>query len=124
MKDDDLKDPLTGHILSAAFEVANTLGHGFLESVYQKALTHELVLAGLSVEREKPFKVIYKGAEIGTYVADLVVNDRVVVELKAVEALGPAHVAQCLNYLRAGDVKVGLLINFGRPRIEYRRLVL
>lgn len=124
MKDDDLKDPLTGRILSAAFEVANTLGHGFLESVYQKALAHELVLAGLPVEREKAFKIIYKGAEIGTYVADMIVDGRGVVELKAVEALGPAHTAQCLNYPKAGDVKVGLLINFGRPRIEYRRLVL
>lgn len=124
MKDDDPKDPLTGRILSAAFEVANTLGHGFLESVYQKALAHELVLAGLPVERERAFKVIYKGTEIGTYVADMIVDSRVVVELKAVEALGPAHTAQCLNYLKAGDIKVGLLINFGRPRIEYRRLVL
>lgn len=118
------KDSLTGQILAAAFEVANTLGHGFLEAVYRKALAHELSQTGHAVEQEKAFKVIYKGAEIGTYVADMIVDSRVVVELKASEALSPAHTAQCLNYLKASGIKTGLLLNFGRPKIEYRRLVL
>ncbi|WP_205119356.1 GxxExxY protein [Paramagnetospirillum kuznetsovii] len=120
----DGKDPLTHRILAAAFEVSNSLGHGFLEVVYQKALVHELILAGMTVDREKVFKVIYKGADIGTYIADMVVDEQVVVELKSVEALNPAHTAQCLNYLRASGLKTGLLLNFGKPRIEYKRLVL
>jgi GxxExxY protein len=124
MNGDDVLEPLTGKILAAAFEVANTLGHGFLESVYQKALLHELTLAGLSAEREVPFKVGYKNLEIGTYVADLIVQGSVVLELKAIDALSPAHVGQCLNYLRASGLRVGLLLNFGRPRLEYRRVAL
>ena len=124
MSVDDARDPLTQRILAAAFEVSNSLGHGFLESVYQRALAHELALAGLSVEREKSFRIIYKEAEVGIYAADLIVNGQVIVELKSVDALGSAHTAQCLNYLKASDIKIGLLINFGRPRIEYKRLVL
>jgi GxxExxY protein len=124
MTETPAKDPLTGQILAAAFEVANTLGHGFLETVYRKALAHELAQAGHAVEQEKAFKIIYKGTEIGTYVADMIVDSRVVVELKASEALSPAHTAQCLNYLKASGIKTGLLLNFGRPKIEYRRLVL
>jgi GxxExxY protein len=124
MNGDDAKDPLTRRILAAAFEVSNSLGHGFLEAVYHRALAHELTLAGMIVEREKPFRIMYKGAEIGTYVADLIVDGQVVVELKSVETLNSAHVAQCLNYLKASEIKTGLLLNFGRPRIEYKRLVL
>ncbi len=120
----EARDPLTGLILKAAFEVSNSLGHGFLEAVYQKALAHELTLAGLVVEREKTFRIMYKGAEIGTYVADLIVDGQVVIELKSAEALNSAHVAQCLNYLKASGMKTGLLLNFGRPRVEYKRLVL
>ncbi|CAA7614536.1 GxxExxY protein [Magnetospirillum sp. SS-4] len=124
MNGDDAKDPLTRRILAAAFEVSNSLGHGFLEAVYHRALAHELILAGMIVEREKPFRIMYKGAEIGTYIADLIVDGQVVVELKSVETLNSAHVAQCLNYLKASGIKTGLLLNFGRPRIEYKRLVL
>lgn len=124
MNGDDAKDPLTRRILAAAFEVSNSLGHGFLEAVYHRALAHELTLAGMIVEREKSFRIMYKGAEIGTYIADLIVDGQVVVELKSVETLNSAHVAQCLNYLKASEIKTGLLLNFGRPRIEYKRLVL
>lgn len=119
------QDPLTGEILRAAFEVASTLGHGFLEAIYQRALAHELDLAGLRVAREVPFRVSYKGLEMGTYLADLVVEDKVVVELKCIDGpIGLPHVSQCLNYLRASGVRTGLVINFGRPRIEYRRVSL
>ncbi|MGE5506077.1 MAG: GxxExxY protein [Actinomycetota bacterium] len=121
--DADEKDPLTGAVLSAAFEVSNLLGHGFVEAVYQRALAHELMLRGIRAEREAPFRVTYKDQDVGTYVADLVVEGRVIVELKCTEALVPAHMAQCLNYLNASGLKTGLLINFGRPRVEYRRVI-
>ena len=116
------KDPVTGQILGAAFEVANHLGHGFLENVYQKALLRELGLRGLRAEREVNFPVSYKGAEIARYVCDILVESSVIVELKCVEKLAPTHVSQCLNYLRASGLKTALLINFGRPRLEYRRV--
>jgi GxxExxY protein len=118
------KDPLTAKILAAAFEVSNTLGHGFLEAVYQRALAHELGLGGLNVVREAPFRIGYKGAEVGAYIADMIVESWVVVELKAIEALAPSHVGQCLNYLRASGLKTALLLNFGRPKLEYRRITL
>ncbi len=116
---------MTAEILRAAFEVAGTIGHGFLEGVYQRALAYELELAGLTVLREAPFRVMYKGREMGTYIADLIIEGRIIVELKAIEAqLGAAHVAQCLNYLRASGLKTALLINFGRPHIDYKRVSL
>ncbi|MBC7908251.1 MAG: GxxExxY protein [Rhodospirillaceae bacterium] len=119
------KDPLTGAILRAAFEVAGTLGHGFLESVYQRALAYELELAGLKVTREVPFKVKYKGREMGTYLADLVVEGSIIVELKAIDAaIGLPQISQCLNYLRASGLKTALILNFGRPRVEYKRVAL
>ncbi|MGE5505979.1 MAG: GxxExxY protein [Actinomycetota bacterium] len=112
----ETKDPVTGAVLQAAFEVARVLGHGFLESVYQKALLEELTLRGIAAAREVAFPVTYKGREIGTYVADLIVEDQVVVELKACEGLGPAHTGQCLNYLRASGLRTA--------KIEYRRVTL
>ncbi len=104
--------------------MANGLGHGFLEAVYQKALAHELMLGDLKVAREVVFHIVYKGREVGTYLADMVVADRMIVELKAIDALTAAHVGQCLNYLRASNLSTGLLINFGRPKIEFRRVTL
>ena len=124
MNDEDARDPLTGRILAAAFEVANTLGHGFLEAVYQRALAHELKNSGVQVEREVTFKTRYKGVDVGAYVADMVIENEVVVELKYAEHLAAAHTAQCLNYLKASGIRTGLLLNFGRPRVEFRRLVL
>lgn len=120
----DERDPLSHAILGAAFEVANVLGHGFLEAVYQRALLRELELQGLSAEREVAFKIEYKGIELATYVADLIVERRIIVELKAVDAIGPSHVGQCVNYLRASGLSTALLINFGRPKLEFRRVKL
>jgi len=108
--------------LAAAFEVSNILGNGFLEAVYQKALLKELSLAGLFVEREVSYRISYKGDPVGTYIADLVVERSVVVELKAIEALGPSHVGQCLNYLRASRLHTALLLNFGKPKLEFKRI--
>ena len=114
---------LSYQIMAAVFEVYNTLGFGFLEKVYERALLKELCLRGIPVEAQKEIKVFYKGDEIGTYFADLVVNDEILLELKAVESLNNIHKAQVLNYLKATGFKLGLLINFGRERVEYERLV-
>ncbi|PKU25190.1 GxxExxY protein [Telmatospirillum siberiense] len=122
--DDLQKDPLTGTVIGAAFEVANTLGHGFLEGVYQKALFHELIFQGVHVEREVPFRVTYKGVNIGVYVADMIVENKLIVELKAVNAdISVPQIVQCLNYLRASGLKKGLIVNFGRPRLNFRRVM-
>jgi len=117
-------DSLTERIIGAGFAVSNALGHGFLETVYRNALAEELRLAALSVESEKSFAVHYKDKRVGLYVADMVVAEKVIVELKAVSNLGDAHVAQILNYLRASRLSVGLLMNFGTPRLQWRRVIL
>lgn len=109
-------------IIGAAFEVSNVLGAGFLEAVYRKALIKELRLRGLEAREEVRLPVFYKEEEIGVYVADIIVGD-VVIELKAVEALTNSHVGQVVNYLRASGLKVGLLLNFGRPKVEYKRVL-
>lgn len=116
-------ETITEQIIGAAFEVANTLGHGFLEAVYRNALPDEIELRGLAVESEKQYPVFYKGNQVGTYYADLVVAETVVVELKSVETLARDHVAQVINYLRASRLPVGLLLNFGTSRIQVRRVL-
>lgn len=116
-------ETITEQIIGAAFEVANTLGHGFLEAVYRNALRDEIELRGLAVESEKQYPVFYKGNQVGTYYADLVVAETVVVELKSVETLARDHVAQVINYLRASRLPVGLLLNFGTSRIQVRRVL-
>ena len=120
---DDRPSELTKIIIGAAFEVSNTLGHGFLEAVYQRALVHELSDRKLRVEKEVPFKVEYKGVSVGSYYADILVERLVVVELKTVTQLNNAHVARLANYLKVGNLPVGLLFNFSRPRLEYKRML-
>jgi len=123
--DGAVRDPLTGRIIKGCFEVMAQLGHGFAEVVYQRALTLELQEAGIQVDREVRFPVLYKGQEVGIFVADLIANRSVIIELKALDAaLQPAHVGQCLNYMRVSAIPTGLVVNFGRPRIEWRRLSL
>ena len=123
-KDKEYKyQELTGKIIGCAFEVHNHLGCGFLEKVYEKALIYEMKTNGLRVERQKPIKITYKDQDVGTYLVDLVVGDRVIVELKTVEFLTKIHKAQVLNYLRASGFRVGLILNFSRPRLEYKRVV-
>ncbi len=116
-------DGLTERVVGAALAVSNGLGHGFLEAVYRNAVFEELRLSGLAVQAEKAFSVHYRGKRVGVYVADLVVADRVIVELKAVAALSDAHTAQLLNYLRVSQLPVGLLMNFGTPRLQWRRVI-
>jgi GxxExxY protein len=117
-----LYEELTKTILGACFEVSNELGAGFLESVYQNALLIVLQQKGLKVQPQFPLNVKFRGQVVGQFYADLLVEDQVIVELKAVTALTPVHQAQVINYLKGTGIEVGLLVNFGRPKIEYRRL--
>lgn len=118
------KDPLTQAVIGAAFEVANVMGRGFLEAVYRKALTHELRSRGVPVREEVEFKIDYKGASVGRYVADMIVADGLIVEIKAVDAIVSAHVGQTLNYLRASGLNTGLILNFGSSRLGFKRVTL
>jgi GxxExxY protein len=114
---------ITEKIIGAAFEVHRELGYGFLERVYQRALQVELLRAGVSAEIEKRIQVKYKDVVVGEYDADLIVNGCVAVELKVTPQYDKRDEAQLLNELKATGIKVGLLINFGRAKVEYRRLV-
>ena len=111
-------------IIGCAFKWGNTLGCGFLEKVYENALVFELTQSGLMVAQRKEITVIYDGIVVGEYEADLLVNDDILVELKAVRELNNIHRAQCMNYLRATGLKLCLLINFGNPRVEIKRVIL
>ena len=105
---------LTAKIIECVYKVHNTLGFGFLESVYQAALAIELEKAGLKAQTEVPIKVFYEGKNVGDFIADMVIEDKVILELKSVKELHPAHEAQLTNYLKATGIEVGLLINFGQ----------
>jgi GxxExxY protein len=120
---DDFKHKqITDKIIKAFYKVYNALGYGFLEKVYENALFIELIEMELSVEQQKPIKVSYYGKAVGEYFADLVVNNQIIVELKTAENLSDAHVAQLLNYLKATEIEVGLLLNFGQ-KPSFRRKV-
>ena len=112
---------LTGTIIKCAFQVSNELGAGFLELVYENAMLVALKDEGIKAVSQKPIEVTFRGQAVGTYFADLLVEETVIVELKAVKAIAPEHQAQIINYLKATGVEVGLLINFGNPKLEYKR---
>jgi GxxExxY protein len=112
---------LTEKVIGCAMKVQSALGPGFLESVYHNALAHELRKAGLKVECEKPIAVHYDGLAVGNFSADMLVDDRVMLELKANQTLAPAHEVQLVNYLTATGIEVGLLLNFGAERLEFKR---
>ena len=116
-------DAITEQIIGCAFRVSNVLGAGFNEKVYENSLAHELRKADLGVEQQHAVKVNYDGVEVGSYVCDLLIGGAVIVELKAVSQLSSEHLAQCMNYLKATGVSVCLLINFGRPKVEVKRVV-
>jgi GxxExxY protein len=123
MNTDKLKHKeITDSILGSFYEVYNELGDGFLESVYENALYIVLNGYGLYVEKQKDISVFFRGKSIGNFKADLIVNEKVIVELKAIRALNSAHEAQLINYLKATDIEVGLLLNFGR-KPEFKRFV-
>jgi GxxExxY protein len=115
-------DAITERILSCAFKVSVGLGPGFLEKLYENALVIELERAGLRVTRQHPLAVWCDGIQIGQFAVDLLVEEQVLLELKAVKALEDFHLAQALNYLRASLLPACLLLNFGAPRLEIRRL--
>jgi GxxExxY protein len=116
------QDPLVEAVIGAAYEVANTLGAGFLEKLYERALQSELALRGISVESQVVYPVNYKGNLIGEYMPDLVVEGSLIVELKCVERFAPIHLAQCLSYLHASRLTLALLLNFYHPKIQCRRV--
>jgi len=119
----DIND-LTYKINGAIFEVNKVLGPGFMEKVYENALLVEFRYLGMKAKAQVPIDVNYKGEIVGEYFADIVVEDKVILELKAVESLQKIHEAQLLNYLRATKYKVGLLINFTHPKAEIKRFVI
>ena len=118
-----MDDPLTQQIIGCAITVHRVLGPGFLENIYHKALAHELNKARLPYLSEAPMQVMYDGIILGDYIADFLVNRRVVVELKATESLTKAHEIQLVNYLTAIRYDLGLLINFGGPKTQIKRKV-
>lgn len=109
--------------MQAAFEVHNTLGSGFIESIYEEALVFELEIRQIAFERQKNVEVRYKRRVVGAQRLDLIIDSRIVLELKAVSALTDAFKQQTLSYLKATGLKLGILINFGAPRVEYVRIV-
>ncbi len=119
-----IHEELTGRILECAFNVQNALGCGFLEKVYENALALALRQIGLDVTQQAPLRVHFREQLVGEYVADMIVEGAVLVEIKATEDNPPIYIAQVLNYLKATGLPVALLINFGRPKLYYRRLEL
>ena len=115
---------VTEKIIHCVYRVSNTLGSGFLEKVYENALTIDLQESGLRVVQQHPITVRYNNKPVGDYFADILVEDCVIVETKAVKLLDAVHSAQCMNYLKATGIKVCLLVNFGKPRAEIKRIVL
>jgi GxxExxY protein len=116
-------DALIRSVVGAAYEVSNTLGPGFLEKVYERALVKELALRDLPAETQVGYPVHYKGQRVGDYFADLVVDQRLIVELKCSESIAAEHMAQCINYLKASGLHMALLINFRNARVQWKRIV-
>jgi len=114
---------LSYRVMKAVFEVHNALGPGFIEGVYEEALAYELELRGIPFERQKAVTVRYKGRVVGIHRLDLVVDGKIILELKAVSAITDVFKQQTLSYLKATGLRLGILINFGAPRVEYTRIV-
>ena len=122
MNTDSDINKLTELVIGCAYRVGNTLGSGFLEKVYENALSLELRRAGLAVTQQQAMKVMYCGEVVGDYVADIVVEDRLIVEVKAVTRFDQLHMAQCMNYLKATGMRICLLINFGGSKVDVKRI--
>lgn len=114
-------EELTGQMLEAGFEVINELGAGFVESVYERAMLIALRQKGLVADNQHPLKVMFRGQCVGDFFADLLVEERIIVEAKAVKTLLPEHQAQLIHYLKATGLEVGLLVNFGNDKLEFKR---
>ena len=122
LKDKAYYDALAELIVSCAYKVGRILGSGFLEKVYENALAIELKSCGLNIESQKPIKVYYEDQIVGEYFADIIINDDIILELKAIKTIENIHFAQCQNYLKATGKKLGLLINFGGDQVKVRRV--
>ena len=116
-------DLITERIIKCVFKVSNIIGSGFLERVYENSLIIELENEGLKFKHQAPIKVFYSGKTVGLYYADILVEDKVIIELKTVKAIEDVHLAQCLNYLKATNLNVCLLINFAMPKVMIKRVV-
>ena len=121
--DDFLYKDLTYKVIGLAMDLHSNLGNGFLEAVYENGLLNELEEAGVKAESQVPLEVIYKGKVLGQYRADMIVEDKIILELKTANFISDAHRAQLIGYLNTTGYKVGLLINFGAPSLEHERLV-
>ena len=117
-------DALSSRLIGCAFNVSNSMGCGFLEKVYENALAVELRYTGIPCSQQSSFLVRHREEVVGEYIPDLIVSDCLVVEVKALDALNSIHKAQCMNYLRATGLRLALLLNFGRPRVEVERVVM
>ena len=115
---------ITEKIIKAAMNVHNTLGFGFMEKVYENALILELDEIGLNVQKQQPAQVTYKGTVVGDFISDIVVEDKIILELKSIDHLSKIHEVQLVNYLKATDKEVGILLNFGKQKLEFKRKVL
>jgi len=118
-----MDDDLSGRVIACAFEVSNTLGAGFFEKIYEKALCVELDRQGIRFQCQKPVVVEYKNCLVGEYITDIIVEDRLLLELEAVSSLCSEYEAQLLNYLKATELSLGLLLNFGKPKLGIKRMV-
>ena len=116
-------EDLTEKVIGACFEVSNELGRGFLESVYEKALLIVLQQKGLKAQKQVSLRVNFRDHDVGEFYADIIVEGRLLLELKVAKNLGLEHEAQLINYLKASGIKVGLLINFGQQKVEWKRLI-
>ena len=117
-----LHEEITSDIINAFYHVYNTLGYGFLEKVNENALAKELAKRGHAIKQQVPIQVLYEGETVGEYFADILVDDKVILELKVAEEIAEAHEAQLINYLKATNTQVGLLLNFG-PKAEFKRKI-
>ena|SRR5215467_5674545 len=116
-------DQIAHAVIGAAFEVSNTLGAGFFEKVYERALSKELTARDLEVRSQVAYAIAYKGQCVGEYFADLLVENRLLVEVKCVERFANEHVAQCINYLKASGLRLAIHINFQKPRLDWKRII-
>src|SRR5580658_4518850 len=122
MNTDNL-NALIERVIGAAFEVSNVLGPGFLEKVYERALLKELASRGINARGQAGLPVSYKGHLVGEYIADILVEEELVIELKCAESFSNENVAQCINYLKASGKKIALLMNFQKPKVQLKRII-
>ena len=118
-----MENSLSRRVIGCAIEVSNTLGPGFFEKVYEKALCVEFEKNGICFQRQQPVVVMYKGSLVGEYITDIIVERKLLLELKAISVLCGEHEAQLMNYLKATGLSVGLLLNFGKPKLGIKRMV-